>query len=139
MITHACDYLTTGCKEPGTVPMRERAGRWLCVHHAAFDAPTTTKTTHTPWRRDSATQPTAAPCGCIAERRYRVFRGQDAPETRIIYCPTHAAAPELLAALQWAMAVLDGYAPPLDDEPLVRYERSHVEARALLTRIENGG
>lgn len=38
----------------------------------------------------------------------------------------------LLNSLEWAMAVLDGYEPPLDDEPLARYEREHEEARYVI-------
>lgn len=49
-----------------------------------------------------------------------------------------AAAPELLKALEWAMAILDGYDPPIDAEPLARYEAGHAHARAAIRKAKEG-
>jgi hypothetical protein len=49
-----------------------------------------------------------------------------------------AAAPDLLAALRWAMAVLDGYDPPMDAEPAKRYADGLLTARAAIDRAEGG-
>ena len=45
-----------------------------------------------------------------------------------------AAAPEMLGNLEWANAILDGYEPPIDREPLVKYLQGLRTLRAAIRK-----
>jgi len=62
-------------------------------------------------------------CGCV------LFKGN----LTLVQCPTHAAAPEMLALLKTLACIGD------NDGPLARAYRKECDvARALLARIERG-
>ena len=45
-----------------------------------------------------------------------------------------AAAPDLLVTCEWAAAILDGYAPPVDDDAAKRYDSGYIVLRAAIAK-----
>jgi hypothetical protein len=95
-------------------------GEWYCTRH---------------WEDETMTaRHTPGPCGC--DTRYAVERQVGVlPPIDIIYCPTHALAPEMADAIREMVAAQHAWERGGSREaPRVRV--AHEQLRALLARLE---